>query len=194
MENIFKEYEKLVEKLYTSKDDYSEDNLVIFTPAKGTSYNAELMIVGRAVNGWKNGINKTNKANKEEILKGVHNSLMTDDLEWVYGSWGSTTGYNTNKSAFWRVVNELAIQFAGIEEGAINNIVWSNLFKVAKEEGGNPSARLRNVQFAHCLNLLRLEIEFFKPKYVVFLTDYYGWAEPFIKGLGVKKKKRSDSG
>lgn len=195
MENIINEYELLIGKLFSEKDNYPEDDLVIFTPAKGATYNTELMVVGRAVNDWKNYLHKHDSRSKRMILNGVKDCLKTDGLEWVEDSWGASgDDYNTKKSAFWRVVKGLAVQFADVEEGAIYNIVWSNLYKVAKSGGGNPSEALKSVQFEHCLNLLKFELELFKPKYVVFLTDYYGWAEPFVKGLGVKKMKRSDKG
>jgi hypothetical protein len=196
MEKIISEYERLINKLYSEKGNYPEDDLVIFTPAKGSTYNTELMVIGRAVNDWKNYLSKHDNSNKLSILKGVKDCLETDGLEWVEGSWGTTTEgeYNTKKSAFWRVVKALAIEFADRKEGAIYNIVWSNLYKVAKSGGGNPSELLKSVQFEHCLNLLKFELELFKPKYVIFLTNYYGWAEPFVKGLGITKRTRSDAG
>lgn len=192
MQNILTEYERLIDALYLKKANYSEDDLVMFTPAKGTTYNMELMIVGRAVNDWKNYFHKHDNSKRDLIINGIERSVLTDGLEWVEDCWGANEGYNTKKSAFWRVAKSLAVQFADKEDGAIHNIVWSNLYKAAKSGGGNPSAALKSVQFEYCLNLLKFELELYKPKYVVFLTDYYGWAEPFIKGMGVNKMTRSD--
>jgi len=192
MVSLLSEYKELVNTLYRNKDNYAEDDLVVFTPAKGATYNGDLMIVGRAVNDWKNNVDKHDVSNTHSLIEAIQDCLNTDGLEWVEECWGASEGYNTKKSAFWRVAKSLAIQFADVEEEAIYNIAWSNLYKVAKSGGGNPSEALKSAQFEHCLNLLRMEIELLKPNYVIFLTDYYGWAEPFIKGLGAKKMTRSD--
>ena len=189
MENIMQEYERLVGKLYSSKDRYKEDKVVVFTPAKGTKYDAvkELMVVGRAVNGWQNVVDKSTEVDKTPILKQLRKRLENDNLWWVDDSRGAKDEYNTNKSAFWRVIRLLATEFYGEDPEVINTIVWSNLYKVAKVERGNPSTGLINVQFEHCLNILKLELDYFQPKYVVFLTGY-NWAANFIDGLGVKSR------
>ena len=192
MEKIVSEYERMLDKLFVSTNQYPERSLAMHTAAKGHQY-GDLMVVGRAVNGWDVNIDNQNSSNKGDLLEVVDATLRNENwmgnLKWVTNRWGVNDGkYNTKKSAFWRVVNELSDNFSDKTDNDLyfDSIVWSNLYKVAPEDGGNPSSKLRNVIFENCLNILREEIVFFKPKYVIFLTGYEYWADRFIKGLGVE--------
>lgn len=195
MEKLIAEYQKMILRLHSSKNEYVEEDLVIFSPARGRAYNTELMVYGRAVNDWKNYFHKHNEASIVDLVNDMKSCLENDNLDWVLNSWGINDGeYNTKRSAFWRAVWKLSEQFSGDDKNPIDTIVWSNLYKVAPSGGGNPSTQLKNVQFDSCLELVRLELEIFKPQYVVFFTDYYGWVEPFVKGLPIQKIDRNDEG
>lgn len=192
MEKIILEYEKMLDKLFVSAAQYPEKEMVLHTAAKGHSY-SELMVIGRAVNGWDVELNSLNSSNKSDLIEEVTATLRDENwmgnLKWVTDRWASNDGnYNTKKSAFWRVVNELANNFSDDTTNNLyfDSVVWSNLYKVAPNGGGNPSAKLKNIIFESCLNILREEIAYFKPKFIVFLTGHVNWAQPFIKGLGVK--------
>ena len=64
------------------------------------------------------------------------------------------------------------------------NIVWSNLYKIAPTFGGNPDLRLKRAQFESCYNLLLEEIKIFKPTYILFATGYDEWFDEFDDRLG----------
>lgn len=76
----------------------------------------------------------------------------------------------------------LAKQFAKNSEFATDAIVWNNLYKVADSSEGNPSGGLINVQFETAKRILKQDIEYHKPKVVIFLTGW-NWAEPFLNDL-----------
>ncbi len=48
---------------------------------------------------------------------------------------------------------------------------------------GYPSARLCAAQREVSIALLRAEIDHWRPKRVLFLTDWENWAEPFLRDL-----------
>lgn len=60
-----------------------------------------------------------------------------------------------------------------------DNIVWDNLYKIAPQNGGNPSDQLRKVQFEASAELLSAEIEYFNPTHILFATNYIDWFTPF---------------
>jgi len=63
-------------------------------------------------------------------------------------------------------------------------IVWSNLYKVAPTMGGNPDEKLKALQLGVCKELLKTEIEEFKPTHILFVTGYSGWFENFNNLMG----------
>ncbi len=188
MKNISSQYELLFEKLHQQKERYSEKNLAIFTPAKGTKYQHKLMIVGRAVNGWIIKMDKNKRDDLGRLNTEVIKTLPNSNLNWVNDMWGKTVNkYSTKKSAFWRVAKAIAANLTPSEkQDVVNTIVWSNLYKAAKWEGGNPSTRLMNVQYDKCLELLKLEIELYQPERIVFLTGY-NWANHFLTDMGTTR-------
>lgn len=80
----------------------------------------------------------------------------------------------------------LARCLASDSDDCFDYMCWSNLYKVAPD-GGNPSGRLRTVQFKRCAEVLRSEIESSKAQNVIFLTGY-GWARPFLEFLNVSNQ------
>lgn len=54
----------------------------------------------------------------------------------------------------------------------VENIVWSNLYKVAPKEQGNPTTGMCRVQQVICRDLLREEIELYRPTHILLVT---GW-------------------
>lgn len=194
MEELKKSYKHLVESLTENKENYKEEDLVIFTPGIGKNYKGDLLIIGRAVNDWHIYLNKNNtNKEKNDIVLQINNEIENHNLDWVYERWGNQDGqYNTKKSAFWRVTNMLAELITKVEN-PIHSIVYSNLYKVAKSGGGNPSDKLCDIQFKICADILRQEIEFFKPKIIVMLTGL-NWADYFLEDLKVNNelKQKTD--
>ena len=194
-DTLLAKYENLIEIIYSERDSYAEEKLSLFTPAKGKEYQHELMIIGRATNGWGNKIDKNNKANRKRVIAQIKEALSDDDgLEWVIKQWGATKNgiYNTRKSAFFRLSRMLAQEIIENSETVMNKIVWSNLYKAAKLKTGkaNPSDKLCDVQLEICKELLLEEFDLFKPKVVIFLTGW-SWAKDFLGSLKNKIKQSS---
>ena len=88
---------------------------------------------------------------------------------------GGTVG---SKSAFWRVTKQIHSKLGLApkdDERWWMSIGWSNLYKVAPMNGGNPGVRLQRAQRAHAGQLLAREIHEARPAYVLLITggDWY---------------------
>lgn len=158
----------------------------------GQAYSGELMVVGRAVNGWFDEIAPSelgDEARRRQYAEQVHQSVTkkTDGacpMCWITDYWGAAKGYNTKRSAFWQGIRAVV---AGLNIADVNDrvkpwpshLLWSNLYKVSPADGGNPPAELCRVQFDGCLKLLRWELEHYKPRRILFLTGR-DWADPFL--------------
>lgn len=173
---------------YLSK---TEAPLTGFLAMRGSHYRTGgIMVVGRAVNGWTDGIhlNDLRDAKKAEAYaKKVQRSVeagMSCQMRWVSDRWGASRGYCTKRSAFWRcirgVVHKLAATNPKSEQWA-SHLVWSNLYKLSPEKGGNPSEALCEAQFPGCKELLDLEIKTYRPGRLLFLTGW-NWAKDFLPG------------
>jgi hypothetical protein len=184
-------YIELIQTLVERQEDYSENKLAIFSTIAGSAYKkGGIMVVGRAVNGWKYNLDSTDSQSVTNCLSAIGSGLEKDNLRWVGELWGKNqTGekgrYNTKKSAFWRLIEGIVGLQKLPEENRFftDYVVWSNLYKVAKSKddtsGGNPSASLCDVQFYQCQEILDTEIDMYEPAVIVFLTGV-GWASPFI--------------
>ena len=115
-------------------------------------------------------------------------------MSWVSDHWSTkdrpvSEKYRTNRSAFWRttrrVVKELNIADVDTVEWP-SHLVWSNLYKVSPATGGNPSDFLCDLQLSGCSDLLRLELQTYQPKRVLFLTGS-NWADAFLKDIMIHK-------
>lgn len=160
-----------------------------FLSMAGKHYNHELMVVGRAVNRWGKGKyfprELSDVATSQVFAEAIFKSVTDDKacpMAWVTEGWGSSDEYNTKRSAFWRTIRAVVAK-AGIvnadDEAWPSHLVWSNLYKLAPEEGGNPGAALRRGQLSGCLELFRQEIEIYRPRRLLLLTGL-DWAEPFL--------------
>lgn len=186
-----------------------KEEITGFLSMTGHSYNHELMVIGRAVNGWLDGVYPNNLRN--QIIVKAHAQDAFDratqpsphatinrrpmlpitnpcPMLWVTDLWGAARAgndYNTARSPFWRVIKNVVHQLniKNInDDNWPSHLVWSNLCKVAPADGGNPGERLCEIQLKNCIALLKMEITNYLPKRVLFLTGI-GWAEPFITAL-----------
>jgi hypothetical protein len=165
-----------------------------FLPMKGQQYEdtRSLMIVGRAVNGWTEHITSDDLNDENQcwayarlVLESVTQNMEGGcPMSWVIHHWGmaAAEGYNTRRSAFWRAVRRLVgnLQIADVEGEWPSHLVWSNLYKVSPAAGGNPGTMLQRAQFNGCMQLLRWEIENYRPQRLLFLTGY-DWVDPFLQ-------------
>lgn len=159
-----------------------------FMAMVGRRYARALMVVGRAVNGWTRGVfpndlaaHATAEDYSHDVLESV-NGGEPCPMMWVTENWGNDHGYNTNSSAFWRVIRgvvaKLNIADVGLDSWP-SHLVWSNLYKVSPAEGGNPGAPLCRTQLAGCRELFKLELQIYNPSRLLFTTGM-DWAAPFL--------------
>ena len=160
-----------------------------FMALKGHEYKNKLMVVGRAVNGWGDGKSTAalqELAARQKFIDSFRSSDKDCPMVWVAKSAGKTDEYNTNKSAFWRVIRRVSRRLGawhdGQEENWSSRLVWSNLYKISPHAGGNPSDKLCAIQEPGCIELLRTEIEDYQPERILFLTGM-SWAKPFLADL-----------
>ena len=169
-----------------------------FLSMAGLLYDNELMVVGRAPNGW----DKVGVFPSELAVASSTTVYATKILDSVVGSdpcpmlWvtdypanpsNPPNDYNTNKSAFWRVIRAVVAE-SGIADKDKDkktwpsHLVWSNLYKVAPVEGGNPSKTLCDIQLPGCICLLQQEISSYLPRRLLLLTGL-DWAKPFLQKI-----------
>jgi hypothetical protein len=135
-----------------------------------------ILVVGKATNGW------VTDSRKIEILFGDHTveRIFNRDSQmvWVKKGHGGKR-YNTNRSAFWRIVRQATSNILA-EKDWYNRIAWTNLYKVSFQKG-NPNKALMSGQFWYCVDILKAELNFFQPDIVLFFTS--GWEKPFLDTL-----------
>ena len=165
------EYEKIYAKL---KEQAPHRNYEWFQAYGKPGMKNGLMVVGRAVNGW-----RSFTANDEfdklyrEIPEPLEDGNEGDVASYFSG------GYNINTSAFWRTVRNVAKGLYPCNDRNFGkNMIYSNLYKIAFP-GANPDYALQRLQLPECINILKKEIQYWEPSAVLFLTDW-NWAEPFL--------------
>lgn len=166
--------------------------LTAFAGLRGSADLGELMVIGRAVNGWTQKWNAGDPKDADErirIVDKVFRPTGWNDgrpMLWVTDHWMARDGCNTKKSAFWRVIRA-TVDRLGIADVSARSwpstLCWTNLYKISPFEGGNPSKRLADAQLDKCIQILNIEISDWKPRRLLFLTGY-SWAKPFLEGLG----------
>ena len=212
-EYLFESLEDLVCKYAKANHHYkvAVKPIVAFHPMVGRNYNHDLMVVGRAPNGWLD-------CEHEEACKGSDHAggytakvllessrafeqFMTtiredleqreDQLRWVVDEWNGDC-YQTYRSAFWRTAKKM-LRRLGLgdddDESWSSQLAWTNLYKIAPMCSGNPTTTMCNVQQAGCEAMLSAELKEFKPKRVLFMTGYKDWAKPFLDKLQLQTRK-----
>ena len=164
------EYEKIFTKL---QEQAPNRNYEWFQAYGKPGRKNGLMVVGRAVNGWKS---FTVKDEFSQLYREIPEPLE-DGSEGDVASYFS--GYNINTSAFWRTVRNVAKSLYPCNDRDFGkNLVYSNLYKIALP-GANPDFSLQRLQLPECINILKKELLYWEPSAVLFLTDW-NWAEPFL--------------
>lgn len=198
MDHLLDLYDEMlgaIEKNYKSKE-----TLVTHYPMKGKLYAGDLMVIGRAVNGWRKETywipNDHNLEERKEYLHNLessHNPINECPLEWVKNRWTPQEkgSYCTKKSAFWRMIYKTMCDLELREDWA-SKIIWSNLYKVAPAANKNPSTLLQKAQRDYCIQILKEEINRWRPRNILFLTGM-DWANPFIKEIEGFEIESTDS-
>ena len=172
-----------------------EKQVCAFFPLRGKKYSHDLMIVGRATNGWLDKQHKAEKTNdssavqlgdvskRQTFLDVIRAESLSDDpMFWVLEEWNGKD-YQAWRSAFWRVAKKSLLSLNShdaLDSDWPSHLIWSNLYKVGPEKGGNPGVLMRRAQEDWCVEMLKHEIEIFEPKKILFMTGNKGWAEFFF--------------
>jgi hypothetical protein len=170
--------------------------LVPFWPLRGAAYDGRLLVIGRSVNGWVE--DWTPRQLRDEASRRAAVAWMRADAEppdacrmrWVTDLWDAPTGYNTHRSALWRVLRRILLSDpTGVDADHWSSLlVWTNLYKVSPGAGWNPGADLQRAQRRSAMELLAQEIDTFAPTRVLALTG--SWIDPFADGIGLQVTPR----
>ena len=199
MENIKKHYRMLFEEANIpqgyrlNKNTVYFDQLSHFVGMKGKKYNQQqirLLIVGRAVNGWGQlDVSTADAFALEAVEKTKHSSF-----DWIVCENGALRNdylddgqyYWLNDSPFWRTNKKIWMSisensdFEDSEQNRwVDHVAWTNLYKIAPLDTGNPTTTMVKKQLTACKNILKAEIELFSPTHILFITGYEWWFENF---------------
>jgi hypothetical protein len=172
--------------------------LVPFWPLRGAQYDADLLVIGRSVNGWVDDWTASQLADpaaRSSAVDQIRRDAEPADgcrMRWVTDQWGARAGYNTARSAFWRVLRRLTLANAlgqGDPDHWSSRLVWTNLYKVSPAGGWNPGGDLQRAQRPSAIDLLNIELAEFAPRRVLALTGT--WIAPFASGLGPSLEGRA---
>lgn len=169
------------------------DLLVPFWPIRGATSNGQLLVIGRSVNGWVRDWRAGELSNSAERARAVAWMRLNaepsdkDRMRWVLDAWGATSGYNTRKSAFWRVLSKLVP--GGPARDWPGRLIWTNLYKVSPAAGWGPGVDLQQAQRGAAIELLRVELKTFAPLRVLALTGPL--INPFKKDLDLNLEPRA---
>jgi hypothetical protein len=172
--------------------------LAPFWPLQGSAYDGGLLVIGRSVNGWIE--SWTAQQLRDPSIRRAAVERMRLDAEpadhcrmaWVTDLAGPNDIYNTNRSAFWRVLRRIVLSGTSAEQNPArwsSTLAWTNLYKVSPGSGWNPGGDLQRAQRPSAMELLRMEIEQLAPRRVLAMTG--SWIGPFTDALGLKLEYRS---
>lgn len=162
----------------------------IFWPMIGHRYARDLLVVGRAPNGWTvrwdGAVERSDAAIAiaVEAVRRASEGDGADPMDWITWSDGIRNPYNTNTSAFWRVARGVRAGLLGAADDWPRDLAWTNLAKIAPWGGGNPAGRALRVQRDLGPALFAREIEELGPLRVLVMSGR-DWFEPFASALGL---------
>ena len=161
-----------------------------FVAMKGSKYDqgdVHLFVIGRAVNGW-----ETLPCESAEAFSGAaEREFNAAGFSWIANNGDSFYSlhnipedgepvYYLSKSPFWRTIEKIWRGLSGSDDFRfVDHIAWSNLYKIAPKQSGNPTTTMCKRQFAACRDILDAEILAYNPTHILFITGYDWWyADP----------------
>lgn len=172
-----------------------------FAAMKGVKYdnqNIRLLVVGRAVNGW----GQFSVNDRTSFGSDAENKFNNQNFDWVkvneYGALWNENDYFLTKSPFWRTIQTV---WEGLSEQKetrwIDYIAWTNIYKVAPSDTGNPTTSMCKCQLETCKKILDTEIKVFNPTHILFITGWEWWFDQIIdlfeKTEFIENNKRGNS-
>lgn len=182
-------YEKLYEDCAARSEFFGEAHFVAMQGEHYARNSRKFMLVGRATNGWGSldtGSKEAFGADAQSQLESFH---RWNWIESVNGTLYSTHDrgkslpkrYCIDKKPYWAYTKSVWKQLPGTvcdDEVWQKNIVWSNLYKVSPSGNGNPEPESRQIQREACVEILKRELELFRPTHILFTTGFE-WFRPF---------------
>lgn len=158
-----------------------------FVAVKGkyyTSNSLRLLLVGRATNGW--GSIETVQSETSFLNEVCTQINESDGFSWIENQnkvlrIKGNTRYSLSRSSFWNYAKDIWMELlGGVQNGPVwmNNIAWTNLYKLAPVEKGNPSAAMKEKQSSACVEILHEEIKLLNPTHILIMSGY-DWFRPF---------------
>ena len=168
----------LYEKLFSLKTPFDVQaglnygSLVCAPAASGSLYErspSRLMYVGRDLGGW----GEVSGETPAEIAKDVLTDGRKAASDFIDGTDSDYIFHNHSK--FWHLCRAL-MDLAGEGENWDQRVLWSNVYKLTPQE-----APVRTLPFfwdndviaeyfSLCMDILKAEIDFFRPEHIVFVT------------------------
>ena len=159
-----------------------------FVALKGKSFdtcNIRLMLIGRATNGWGTKASSFGSAFAQTAEDQFTSTGRFD--EWIdfrdsvmYSR--NDSDYCIDRTPFWAYAQEVWRTLGGVqgqdEPIWMNQIVWSNLYKLAPKSSGNPTDDMIEKQHDICVDILKYELSTLKPTHILMMTGY-NWFSPF---------------
>ena len=158
-----------------------------FVAMKGENYgksDVRLFVIGRATNGWPPFPCDTAR----EFADEAEHRFTSDGFSWIANSKvdfnklcndppEGNQAYYLYKSPFWRVTYRIWKELQGNRSDLyfLEHIAWSNLYKIAPMESGNPTVRMCSSQFEACKKILDYEIRAYNPTHILIVTGYDQW-------------------
>lgn len=209
MEKIMELYRELFDSVYfLKKEKIKETELSDFVAMRGNRYDDKIgkdntvrfMVVGRAVNGWGNPLSLKSADTYAEQAAALFKRRDRFKTEWNMQD-GETNPYSEyeiddngkktikkyylSKSPFWSttlgIYQELSSKENHKHTDWYEDIVWSNIYKIAPSKSGNPSTNLIYAQANICVKILREEIRLFQPTHMLLVVDK-SWMSWELKG------------
>jgi len=197
------DYKKLFAELQPSFKNhiastrYAEKKYTLFFPMVGPLFEmgSDLMVVGRACNGWIEGWDCLERESDEVTGRSI--SVSEDKpMQWVLDRWSSDYAQshpddtcNIKRSSFWRAIRKLALRTNQCDERDwALHLVWSNVMKISPYQSGNPNNTEWYAQLDLCKELFRRELAELKPKHVLLITAE-SWGADFVSSLGVEHEQ-----
>ena len=116
----------------------------------------------------------------ELFAEGDEECIFARENQMAWMEYDETeSGYRPSRSALIRTMRNVASEYY---DDWSSHIAWSNLYKIAPWEGGNPNDELCDAEYEDCVEIMREEIAFLSPRVVVMLTGYH-WAKDFLVSM-----------
>ena len=159
-------------------------DLAHFVSMRGELYDASdvrLFVVGRATNGG----SPLPCGSAQEFAEAANDKFNSSGFQWIanpeegFRSLHNASGtYYLSKSPFWKVAHGIWCKlYKSDKDDFIKRIAWSNLYKIAPKDGGNPTTGMCKKQFKACYDILKEEIRTYRPTHILIISGYKHWYE-----------------